>query len=52
MLEVRARLKEDVTVRSEVEGIAREWAMRVGMGGVPPGGLASLGLEPQGQCPS
>lgn len=48
MLEVRARLKGDVTVRSEVEGIAMEWAMRVGMGGVPPGGLASLGLEPQG----
>ena len=57
ILEVRARLKGDVTVRSEVEGIAMEWAMRLGMGGVSPGGvspggLASLGLEPQGQCPS
>lgn len=50
MLEVRARLKRDVTVQSEVEGIAMEWAMREGIGGVTPGGLASLGLEPQGQC--
>ena len=50
MLEVRARLKGDVRVQSEVEGIAMQLAMRVGMGGVPPGGLASLGLEPQGQC--
>lgn len=50
MLEVRARLKWDVRVQSEVEGIAMQRAMRVGMGGVPPGGLASLGLEPQGQC--
>lgn len=50
MLEVRARLKGDVRVQSEVEGIAMQRAMRMGMGRVPPGGLASLGLEPQGQC--